>query len=65
MVIIEQSLVVDGRQTRVTYYMAAGRRIILLTVFVKRQRRETAQIARAERAMIHCVNSHDHNDDEP
>lgn len=42
-------------QMRVTYDIATGRRIILLTVFRKTGRRETAEIARAERAMQRCI----------
>ena len=41
----------DGRAMRVTYWIASGRRIILLTVFAKTQRREPHQIERAKRAM--------------
>jgi hypothetical protein len=40
---------------RITYYIASGRRIILLTVFRKTQRQERAEIARAERAMKRCI----------
>ena len=37
---------------RVTYYPAKRRRMVLLTVFRKQQRKETAEIARAKRAML-------------
>jgi hypothetical protein len=41
-----------GRQRfRITYYIASGRRLILLTVFHKTKARETAEIDRARRAM--------------
>jgi hypothetical protein len=40
----------SGRD-RITYYLAKGQRAILLTHFFKTQRRETAEIDRAERAM--------------
>lgn len=40
---------------RITYYIAAGRRIILLTVFSKDQRREPAEVARASHAMARCI----------
>jgi len=40
---------------RITYYIAKGRRIILLTVFRKSAQREPAEIARAEVAMARCV----------
>ena len=44
-----------GRPTRITYWIASGRRIILLTVFVKTQRRERAEIRRAREAFDRCV----------
>ncbi|WP_182887508.1 type II toxin-antitoxin system RelE/ParE family toxin [Microbispora sp. H10885] len=40
---------------RVTYWIAPGRRIILLTVFRKQRMRETAEIERAVRAMRRCI----------
>lgn len=43
-----------GLQQRISYWIAPGRRIILLTVFHKTKNRETAEIARAKRAMIAC-----------
>jgi hypothetical protein len=44
-----------GQATRITYYIARGRRIILLTVFSKQRRRERSEIDRAERAMKRCL----------
>lgn len=45
-----------GRQRfRISYYIAAGRRIVLLTVFHKTQQQERAEIARARRAMESCI----------
>ena len=45
-----------GREERrISYFIAAGRRIVLLTVFRKTKPRETAQIDRAEAAMKRCV----------
>jgi len=44
-----------GRAVRISYYVARGRRIILLTVFSKQRRRERAEVARAERAMKRCI----------
>jgi hypothetical protein len=41
---------------RLTYWIAPGRRIILLTVFVKTRGKETAQVARAVTAMRRCIN---------
>jgi hypothetical protein len=46
---------VAGVPTRVTYYLAAGRRAVLLTVFVKTARREPGEIRRAELAMERCI----------
>ena len=43
---------------RITYFIAPDRRIILLTVFLKRQRRERAEIDRAEREMLRCMAEH-------
>ncbi|MBI3968484.1 MAG: type II toxin-antitoxin system RelE/ParE family toxin [Chloroflexi bacterium] len=40
---------------RVTYYIAPGRRIILLTVFRKTARRERSEIERAFAAMERCL----------
>ena len=44
-----------GQAARIAYYIATGRRIILLTVFSKQRRRERAEIDRAERAMKRCL----------
>ncbi len=44
-----------GRPTRITYWIASGRRIILLTVFVKAQRRERHEVERAKRVYERCV----------
>ncbi|MEV6770175.1 type II toxin-antitoxin system RelE/ParE family toxin [Nocardia sp. NPDC051030] len=38
---------VDGAAIRITYWLAPGRRVILLTVFRKTRRREDAQVRRA------------------
>ena len=48
----------DGKPTRVTYWIASGRIIVLLTVFVKTRPRETAGLARAKRAYERCARSH-------
>ncbi len=42
-------------QVRITYFIAEGRRIVLLTVFRKTARHERAEIDRAEAAMRQCV----------
>ena len=44
-----------GRPTRVTYWIAPGRRVILLTVFAKTQRQQRREIRRAKQAMERCV----------
>ncbi|MFF9778712.1 type II toxin-antitoxin system RelE/ParE family toxin [Streptomyces sp. NPDC013978] len=45
----------DTDAVRITYWIASGRRIILLTAFRKRRMRETAEVARARRALVRCV----------
>ncbi|MFI6153507.1 type II toxin-antitoxin system RelE/ParE family toxin [Kitasatospora sp. NPDC051170] len=49
----------DGTATRVTYWLAPGRRIILLTVFTKRRMRETAEVTRALWAQKICESEHE------
>jgi hypothetical protein len=45
-----------GRQAvRVTYWIAPGRRIVLLTVFVKTRMRDHREVARGGRAMARCI----------
>lgn len=46
------------RQTRVTYWLAADRRVVLLTVFAKSRQVETSEVARAHRAQQVCQASH-------
>jgi hypothetical protein len=41
----------EGRPTRVTYWITPGRRIVLLTIFQKTQRRERTEIRRAQQAL--------------
>jgi hypothetical protein len=45
----------DGRAVRVTYWIASGRRIVLLTVFAKSRMREVREIERARRALARCM----------
>ena len=45
----------EGRAVRVTYWIAPGRRIVLLTVFAKSRMRETAQVDRARWALARCL----------
>lgn len=42
-------------QVRITYFIAAGRPIVLLTVFRKTRRQERAEIRRAIAAMQRCI----------
>lgn len=48
------------RQLRITYWLASGRRVILLTVFYKTQEREIAEIERAKRVRKTCEAEHGH-----
>jgi hypothetical protein len=43
-----------GERVRISYWIAPGRRIIMLTVFTKTRMRQTAEIARAAAAMARC-----------
>jgi len=45
----------DGRAVRVTYWIATGRRIVLLTVFAKTRMREVGEVQRARRALARCL----------
>ena len=44
----------ERRAVRVTYWIATGRRIVLLTVFAKSRMREEREIERARRALVRC-----------
>jgi hypothetical protein len=46
---------VRGDAVRLSYFMAAGQRIILLTVFRKQRRHERGEIERAYKAMKRCI----------
>ena len=46
------------QQTRITYWLAPGRRVILLTVFRKTRDAETAEVARALHAQKVCEAEH-------
>jgi hypothetical protein len=45
----------DDEAMRVTYWIAPGRRIVLLTVFRKTRMREVREVERARRAFGRCV----------
>ena len=49
---------VGREQLRITYFIAPGRRIVLLTVFRKTRQRERAEIDRAWQAMRVCITDH-------
>ena len=53
-----------GRPRRVTYWIAPGRRIVLLTVFVKTRRQEHREVDRAKRAMERYMAETHRADDE-
>ena len=44
-----------GRPTRISYWVAPGRRVVLLTVFVKTRRQERQEVRRAKQAMERCA----------
>lgn len=51
---------------RITYYFAADRCIVLLTVFRKQRQNERHEVERARRAMARCVEeAHTAEEDEP
>ncbi|MFI1397625.1 type II toxin-antitoxin system RelE/ParE family toxin [Streptomyces sp. NPDC020681] len=43
---------------RISYWLAPGRRAVLLTVFRKTQRRESAEVERAKRVKAICAAEH-------
>jgi hypothetical protein len=45
----------DEFAMRITYWIAPGRRIVLMTVFHKTRTREDREIERARRAMLRCI----------
>jgi hypothetical protein len=47
-----------AQQARVTYWLAPGRRVILLTVFRKARNAETAEVTRALQAQKVCEAEH-------
>ncbi|MDD2857190.1 MAG: type II toxin-antitoxin system RelE/ParE family toxin [Candidatus Nanopelagicales bacterium] len=54
-----------GRQAiRITHWIAPGRRIILLTVFAKTKDRDRAQVVRAKRSLLACMQAEHFVDEE-
>jgi phage-related protein len=45
----------DSEAVRITYWIASGRRIVLLTVFTKTRMREVREIDRARVALATCL----------
>jgi phage-related protein len=48
------------QQVRMTYWLASGKRVTLLTVFYKTQRSEIAEVDRAHVAQKECEANHGH-----
>jgi len=53
------SLGCNREATRVSYWLAPDRRIVLLTVFRKTRQRESAEVARAKRTKALCEAAHE------
>lgn len=51
----ELRLYLESEATRITYWIAPGRRIVLLTVFKKTRMRESREVQRARWAMTRCI----------
>jgi hypothetical protein len=45
----------DRAAIRITYWIAPGRRVVLLTVFTKTRMREEREVDRARRALARCL----------
>ncbi len=53
----------DRQAVRISYWIASGRRIVLLTVFTKTRMREQREVDRARRALTRCIaEEHDTHD---
>lgn len=48
----------DGNAVRITYWLAADRRIVLMTVFRKTRQQEGAEVERARQAQKVCEAEH-------
>ena len=51
----ELRLHLHRQSVRISYWIAPGRRIVLLTVFIKQRQSEPQEVARARRAMERCM----------
>jgi phage-related protein len=47
-----------GSEQRITYWLASGRRVVMLTVFRKTRMRESVEVDRARRAQQECEARH-------
>lgn len=54
----ELRMMLDGDAVRIPYWLAPGRRIVLLTVFRKTRTREAAELERAHQAQKVCEAEH-------
>ncbi|MCC9741762.1 type II toxin-antitoxin system RelE/ParE family toxin [Streptomyces sp. MNU89] len=54
----ELRMVMEGNAVRITYWLAPGRRIVLLTVFRKTRQREVGEVSRARRMQKECEADH-------
>lgn len=55
----ELRFTIEGNGVRISYWLAPGRRIVLLTVFRKTRMREDAEITRALQAQKVCEAEHE------
>ena len=53
--LFEPRIDVGRTQRRITYYVADGRRIVLLTAFRKQRQTERTEIRRARQAIRRCI----------
>ena len=58
--VCELRIHLQRQQVRITYWLAPGRRVVLLTVFYKTQRSETTEVDRALVAQKECEAEHGH-----
>ncbi|WP_116211443.1 type II toxin-antitoxin system RelE/ParE family toxin [Streptomyces olivoreticuli] len=54
----ELRFTLDGNAVRIAYWLAPGRRIVLLTVFRKTRQREAAEVERAQQTQKACEADH-------
>ncbi|MGW1226793.1 type II toxin-antitoxin system RelE/ParE family toxin [Streptomyces sp. NPDC001478] len=54
----ELRFTIEGNAVRITYWLAPGRRIVLLTVFRKTRQREGGEVERAHHVQTACEAGH-------